>query len=92
MFVYPFSNVGGFSLCLGNNALPTYQNISTLATLPHYLLALPNNNDRFNKGHNKLRMEHRDLLHHLKDKDPAYYYSEVLVPMGKTLGDFIRER
>lgn len=26
---------------------------------------------------------------HLKDKDPSYYYSDVLIPNGKTLKDFI---
>ena len=28
-------------------------------------------------------------MEHLKDKDPAYYYTDVLVPRGDTLGDFI---
>ena len=35
-------------------------------------------------------MEYRELLNHLKDKEPAYYYTDVLVPNGKTLKDFIR--
>ncbi len=29
------------------------------------------------------------LMEHLKDKDPAYYYSDILIPNGKTLRDFI---
>ena len=33
---------------------------------------------------------YRALLNHLKDKEPAYYYTDVLVPNGKTLKDFIR--
>jgi hypothetical protein len=28
----------------------------------------------------------------LKDKDPAYYYTNVLVPNGKKLEDFISGR
>ena len=34
-------------------------------------------------------MQYRDLLEHLKDKDSSYYYSDVLIPNGKTLKDFI---
>ena len=34
-------------------------------------------------------MPYRELLNHLKDKDPSYYYTDVLVPSGKTLKDFI---
>jgi len=89
MFTYPFSNVGGFNLCVGNNALPVYKRPVTLGTLPGYLLRLPNNNDRFNAKDNKLHMQYRELLNHLKDKDPAYYYTDVLIPNGKTLKDFI---
>ena len=29
------------------------------------------------------------LFESLKDKDPSYYYSDVLIPNGKTLKDFI---
>lgn len=89
MFVYPFSNVGGFYLCTGNNVLPVYKKTSALANLPGYLLQLPNNNDSFNPQNNKLHMSYRELLNHLRDKDPAYYYTDVLIPSGKTLKDFI---
>lgn len=89
MFIYPFSNVSGFSLCTGNNALPVYKKTSALVNLPGFLLQLPNNNDRFNAKDNKLHMQYRELLNHLKDKDPAYYYTDVLIPNGKTLKDFI---
>ena len=89
MFVYPFSNVGGFHLCTGNNVLPVYKKTSALVNLPGYLLQLPNNNDSFNPQNNKLHMPYRELLNHLKDKDPSYYYTDVLVPSGKTLKDFI---
>lgn len=89
MYVYPFSNVAGFGLCTGNNELPTYKNRSTLATLPDFLLRLPNNNDSFNARHNRLNLQYRDLLEHLKKKEPAYYYTDVLEPNGKTLKDFI---
>lgn len=89
MFTYPFSNVGGFNLCVGNNALPVYKRPVTLATLPGYLLRLPNNDDSFNAKNNKLHMQYRELLNHLKDKTAAYYYTDVLIPNGKTLKDFI---
>ena len=59
MFLYPFSNVGGFHLCVGNNVLPVYKKTSALANLPGYLLQLPNNNDSFNAKNNKLNMPYR---------------------------------
>lgn len=92
MFEYPFSNVGGFGLCTGNNPLPTYRHPRALANLPNFLLSLPNNNDSFQRKNNRLEMDHRELLNHLKSKDPAYYYTDVLVPNGKTLKDFINRR
>lgn len=89
MYHYPFSNVGGFRLCTGNNPLPVYKRPVTLGTLPGFLLRLPNNNDSFNPQNNRMNMPYRELLNHLKDKEPAYYYSDVLLPNGKTLNDFI---
>lgn len=89
MFLYPFSNVGGFSLCTGNNVLPVYKKTSALVNLPRYLLQLSNNNDSFNPKNNKLHMPYRELLNHLQNKDPAYYYTDVLIPSGRTLKDFI---
>ena len=89
MFVYPFSNVSGFSLCTGNNALPVYKRPHTLATLPGFLLRLPNNNDSFNAKNNKPRMAYRELLEYLKNKDSSFYYSDVLIPNGKTVSDFM---
>ena len=92
MYIYPFSNVSGFHLCTGNNALPIYQKTHTLATLPGFLLRLPNNNDSFNASHNLLHMQYRELLEHLKSKSPEYYYTDVLIPNKKTLKDFINGR
>ena len=89
MFVYPFSNVFGFSLCTGNNALPVYKQAHTLATLPGFLLRLPNNNDSFNAKNNKPRMTYRELLEYLKNKEPSFYYSDILIPNGKTVRDFM---
>jgi hypothetical protein len=31
----------------------------------------------------------RDLMEALKDKEPAYYYSDILIPNGAALNDFI---
>lgn len=91
MYRYPFSNVSGTrgAICIGANALPKYKAPYALANLPALLLSIPNGDHSFNALNNKLGMQYRDLLEHLKDKDPAYYYSDVLIPSGKTLKDFI---
>ena len=92
MFCYPFSNVNGFSLCVGANSLPHIPTLQSLQNLPHYILSLPDNDDNFLAQHNRLGLGHRDLLEHLRDKDRAYYYDHVLVPMpGVTLKNFISE-
>ncbi len=89
-FVYPFSNVyGSKHICLGNNALPVYKDPTRLHTLMRYILSFPNNNDMFHEGNNRLNLGYRDLLEHLKDKDPSYYYESVLIPDKKTLKDFM---
>ena len=90
LYHYPFSNVSSYDgrICLGNNALPVYKDPARLCTLPDYILRIPNNNDHFNKDHNQKGLEYRDLLELLKDKDPTYYYTDILVPNGSTLQDF----
>lgn len=90
-FFYPFSNVSstGGTICTGNNVIPAYPDPTRLSTLPDYILRLPNNNDYFSAVHNKPHMEYRDLLELLKDKESSYYYSDILIPDGKTLKDFI---
>ena len=91
MYRYPFSNVGGSmgTICIGRNALPQYKTPHALASLPTFLLSIPNGDHSFNALNNKLGLQYRDLLEHLKDKDPSYYYSDVLIPNEKTLKDFI---
>ncbi|MCM1060831.1 MAG: prokaryotic E2 ligase family D protein [Eubacterium sp.] len=91
MYYYPFSNVNGFHLCTGNNALPKYSSLHTLASLPYYIISMPNNNDYFNNSHNKPMLEMRNLLELLKDKNRDFYYSDILIPIGLTLNDFIKE-
>jgi hypothetical protein len=92
MYHYPLSNVSGFHLCTGNNTFPKCNSLHTLASLPYYIMAMPNNNDSFNPELNKPRLEMRDLLELLKDKEPAFYYSDILISNGATLNDFINER
>jgi hypothetical protein len=92
MFVYPLSNVSGFRLCTGNNTFPKCTSLHTIGSLPYYILSMPNNNDMFSPQNNKPGLEMRDLLEVMKDKDPAYYYSEILIPSGKVLNDFITGR
>ncbi len=92
MFCYPFSNVYRFSLCVGANSLPHIPALYSLQNLPHYILSLPDNDDRFNTQHNRLGLGHRDLMEHLCGKDRQYYYGHVLVPMpGITLKTFLSE-
>ncbi len=90
-FLYPFSNVSfDGSICVGNNALPRYKDPARLGTLPGHILRIPNNNDHFSKGNNALKLEYRDLLEQMKGKEPSHYYTDLLVPSHKTLGDFIK--
>lgn len=92
-FWYPFSNVSDAGhICTGNNVLPVYKDPSRLHTLAGYILRLPNNNDHFNKNHNRLGAEFRDLLEYLKDKAPDHYYTDVLVENKRTLKDFLNGR
>ena len=90
MYHYPLSNVSGFHLCTGNNTFPKCESLHTLASLPYYILSMPNNNDHFNHSLNKAGLEMRDLLEVLKDKEPEFYYSDVLIPSGATMADFIK--
>ena len=92
MFHYPLSNVSGFHLCTGNNTFPKCASLHTLASLPYYIMAMPNNNDHFNHALNKPGLEMRDLLELLKDKEPGFYYSDVLIQNKAVLGDFINGR
>lgn len=94
MYHYPFSNVsrGSGHLCVGANTLPIYKKQHKAFNLPAFLLSIPNNMHSFSKSNNKLGMDYRELMEHLKDKDPAYYYSDILIPSGQTLGDFIDQQ
>lgn len=89
MFRWPFSNVNGFHMCIGNNVMPKCESLHTLSSLPYLILEIPNNNDHFHASDNQMGMGYRELLEHLKDKDPSYYYDKVLIPDQKTLTDFI---
>ena len=44
----------------------------------------------YSSSNNKLGLEYRELMEHLKDKDPEYYYSDILIPKKETLGEFIQ--
>lgn len=71
MYRYPFSNVSGArgEICIGSNALPRYKTPHALASLPAFLLSIPNGDHSFSVLNNKLGLQYRDLLEHLKDKD-----------------------
>ena len=92
MYTYPFSNVSNdFILCTGGNSLPEIKSPYTLSNMPDYILSLPDNDDYYNIRHNRLELGHRELMEHLADKSPEHYYSDILIPSGKTLSDFYRE-
>jgi hypothetical protein len=91
MYEYPFSNVSGTWLCIGNNPLPICKSLHTLSSLPYHILSLDNNNDHFRAANNKPGLEMRDLLELLRDKPPEYYYTDILIPNKLILGDFINE-
>lgn len=92
MYTYPFSNVSSdFVLCTGGNALPEIKSPYSLSNMPDYILSLPDNDDYYNIRHNRLELGHRELMEHLADKTPEYYYSDILIPSGKTLADFYKE-
>ena len=91
MYFYPFSNVNFFQLCVGVNELPRIESLHQLSGLPYYILSMPDNDDYFKTGNNRLKANHRDLLEHLKDKGRQYYYDNILIPMpSKTLKDFLQ--
>jgi len=92
LFVYPFSNVSGTHICTGNNVLPKCRSLHTLTSLPYHILGMDNNNDHFRPSNNKPGLEMRDLLALLQDKQPEYYYTDILIPSKHTLGDFINGR
>ena len=93
MFFYPFSNVyEDERVCTGNNVLPRYKKLSALKNFPRFLLGLPDNDDMFDRRHNGKGLERKELMELLKDKEPAYYYTDILVPNGRTLSDFIIRR
>ena len=92
MYTYPFSNVSSdFILCTGGNSLPEIKSPYSLSNMPDYILSLPDNDDYYNIRHNRLELGHRELMEHLADKTPEYYYSDILIPSGKTLADFYEE-
>lgn len=93
MYHYPFSNVHPDGrVCTGNNIMPRYQRLTSLRYFPRYLLELPDNDDMYSRKKNQLALDHQELMDHLKDKPPAYYYSDILIPSGQTLMDFINGR
>lgn len=93
MFIYPFSNVNenDFALCTGTNVLPQINSPYSLSNMPDYILSLPDNDDFFDIRNNRPQLNHRELMEHLSDKTPGYYYSNILIPSGKTLANFYRE-
>lgn len=69
--------------------MPKYDKLHTLSTLPQYILGMPNNDDYFSETDNRLGYSQAQLMQYLKDKEPEFYYTDVLMPNGKTLQDFL---
>ena len=93
MYFYPLSNVSenDFQLCTGDNELPEISSPYLLGNIMDYILGLPDNDDHFDLEHNEPELCQRELMDHLSDKTPEYYYSDILIPSGKTLADFYEE-
>ena len=89
MYRCPFPNVNGFHLCTGSNQFTGYDTLWKLRSLPGRGISLPVGDDHHKPDCTKLNLSARDLFEHLKDKEPAYYYSSVLIPIGKAVTDFI---
>lgn len=89
LYQCPFPNVSGFSLCVGTNQFTGYDTLWKLRGLMHRVLSLPFGDDYYKPDCTRLELSARDLFEHLNSKDPSYYYSDVLIPNGKTLTDFI---
>ena len=94
IYEYPFSNVYTHTgICIGvSNTMPVHKSLRTLAALPNFILGLPNNDHNFTETNNKLNLGYRELMEHLRDKPPEYYYEKVLVPRDYTLQDFIDDK
>jgi hypothetical protein len=91
MYVCPFSNVNeNGSVCVGANPMPKIESLSQLMGLPSYILTMPNNDDHYSPEKNRKGWASRELFERLKDKDAAYYYSDVLVESGKKVADFMK--
>lgn len=93
MYFYPLSNVDAhnFQLCTGDNELPEISSPYLLGNIMDYILGLPNNDDHFHREYNRPELCQRELMDHLSDKTAEYYYSDILIPSGKTLADFYKE-
>lgn len=89
MYIYPFSNVSGFRLCCGSNRLPDITSLHQLTGVMYFIMSMPNNNDHYKPNNTKLNLELRHLFETLKDKDPKFYYTDVLKESGKTLQAFV---
>lgn len=90
MYCYPFSNVRpDGTICTGANVLPAVKSLTELPKLATDILKMPNNDDYFVAEDNKLHLPYEKLLEYLKDKEPVCYEGHILVPSGKTLGDFL---
>ena len=90
MYIYPFSNVSGFNLCCGTNSFPKIKSLHQLTGIMYFVMSMPNNNDHYRNERTRLDLEYRELLEALKNKTPEYYYSDVLIPSGKTISNFIK--
>lgn len=90
LYKYPFSNVSGFDMCIGQNVMPKIKSLRQLNGIPYYIFSMPDNNDRYSPDRTNLNMEYRTMLEFLRDKDEKFYYENVLIPTGKTLSDFIK--
>lgn len=89
LYVCPFPNVMNFQLCTGTNSFTGYDMLLKMQGVPYRVLSIPFADDWYKPEDSRLGLSARDLFTHLQDKTPEYYYSDVLIPSGKTLSDFM---
>lgn len=92
LYHYPFSNVNnsGHEICTGRNRLPVIKDLCQLASLPYHILAMPNNDDYFDRKYNRKIMDYRELLEYLKHKSPQIYYDQILLCKNAYIDNFIQ--
>jgi len=55
-------------MCIGNNVMPKCESLHTLSSLPYHILEIQNNDDHYHTQNNKMLLDYRGFLEHLRNK------------------------